>query len=724
MSRYRTLLARSPVALLPLALALTGTAAATSTAPVAVSSGSADSTTAPVHSRVDTHRMPAPGRASAAARLSGPDTRQARTDASGRPVHVSAASTQVALPDLAVVGVTWRQGSAPGTTVQYRTRTTAGWGAWQFVAAEDERPDPAEAAEAARRTGGARQGSAPIVTTGAEQVQVRLVSPTDDAPAEPELVVVDPGATVADAAEAPRGPALDQPRASAAAAATDFAPTALRTATAAKPAIHTRAQWGADESLREQSSPDYGRVEAAFVHHTAGTNNYTREQVPGIIRGIYSYHVKSQGWRDIGYNFLVDKFGRIWEGRWGGMDKAVVGAHTYGLNSYTFGVSVLGNYETAHPSGATLTALSRLIAWKASIHHFDVSGRVTISGKTYYTVSGHRDGKDNSTECPGRYLYAKLPTIRKQAATDLPSVGRYAGSDRYATAAAISAGSFGAGVPVAYVATGRDFPDALAGAAAAGALGGPVLLTERGSLPSATADELRRLQPRRIVVLGGTAVVSTAVQRRLAGYADTVERDAGTDRYRTATEVSRQAFDPGVPVAYIATGTNFPDALAAGPAGGTLGGPVLLVTRNSVPSATAAELRRLAPKRVVVIGDTSVVSAAVERSLGSYSSNVSRASGTDRYRTAARVSAATFGRGVPVAFVATGADFPDALAGGAAGGHRGGPILLSQQGSVPQATLDELARLEPERIFVLGGTSAVSSAVAKRLSAYEMPAGS
>ncbi|MGN6754693.1 MAG: cell wall-binding repeat-containing protein, partial [Intrasporangium sp.] len=473
--------------------------------------------------------------------------------------------------------------------------------------------------------------------------------------------------------------------------------------------------------IRDQSYPAYGRVRAAFVHHTVNANDYTADQVPGIIRGIYTYHVKGNGWRDIGYNFLVDRFGRIWEGRWGGVDKAVVGAHTYGLNSDVFAASVIGNYETAQPSSATVTALARLIAWKASIHHFDVQGRTTINGKTYDNISGHRDAKDNYTECPGKYLYAKLPTIRQQAATYAPAVARLAGADRYETAAAVSAQTYGAGAPVAYVATGADFPDALAGAAAAGSLGGPILLTRKTSLPDATATELRRLKPRKIVVLGSTGVISASLESTLRSYAGTVQRQAGPDRYDTASAVSRSTFAAGAPVAYVATGTNFPDALAGGPAGGMKDGPVLLVKGGSIPPATATELARLKPRSIVVLGSTGVVPASVEQSLRAYSANVSRAAGSDRYTTAAKVSATTFGTRVPIAFVATGDDFPDALAGGAAGGFRGGPILLTRATTVPQATLDELTRLKPARIVVLGSTGVVSDAVAKRLWAYEAP---
>jgi putative cell wall-binding protein len=720
-SNTRSFLARTSAALLPLALAVAGTAASTAAAPGDVVPTKAEPKPKPVHSQVEKHRLAAPDQRAETARLSMPDAKEARSEAKGRAVRVASASTEVALPDLAVVGVNWRQGSAPGTTVQYRTKTDAGWGTWQFVDAEsDHRPDGPEAAEAARRTGGAREASAPIVTTGAKDVQVRLVSPTGTAPADPQLVVVDPGTQPADGSPS-ASPAGELAEPSSATSDAEIAPAAFSTGVATKPTIYTRAQWGADETLRDQSYPDYGVVEAAFVHHTAGTNNYTADQVPGIIRGIYAFHVQGNGWRDIGYNFLVDKFGRTWEGRWGGMDKAVVGAHTYGLNYYVMGVSVLGNYETAQPTSGTITALAKLIAWKASIHHFDVLGKTSINGTTYNNISGHRNAKDNYTECPGQYLYAKLSTIREQAATYTPAVARMAGSDRYATAAAVSAQTFGAGAPVAYVATGTDFPDALAGAAAAGSLGGPILLTQRSSLPAATATELRRLKPRRIVVLGSTGVISASVESTLRSYAGTVQRQAGSDRYATAAAVSRATFGAGAPVAYVATGTNFPDALAGGPAGGAKDGPVLLVKGSSIPPATATELGRLKPKKIVVLGSTGVVPASVEQSLRAYSTNVSRAAGSDRYGTAAKVSATTFGTRVPIAFVATGADFPDALAGGPAGGFRGGPILLTQASKVPQATLDELTRLKPARIVVLGSAGVVSDAVAKRLWAYEVP---
>jgi putative cell wall-binding protein len=193
------------------------------------------------------------------------------------------------------------------------------------------------------------------------------------------------------------------------------------------------------------------------------------------------------------------------------------------------------------------------------------------------------------------------------------SVTRLAGANRYATAAAISRDTFATGVPVAYVATGTNFPDALAGVAAAGSGGGPVLLTDPGQLPGATAAELGRLRPGRIVVLGGTAMVSDGVVAVLRGYATSgrVDRLFGANRYATAVDVSSSTFGSSE-VAFIATGTNFPDALGGGAVAGGIPGPLLLVPGTSVPADVASELRRLGPDRVVILGGTSVVSASVQ----------------------------------------------------------------------------------------------------------------
>ena len=138
--------------------------------------------------------------------------------------------------------------------------------------------------------------------------------------------------------------------------------------TVAQPTIYSRAQWGADESIRNKSALRYGTISGGFVHHTVNANDYTEAQVPALLRSIYAYHVKSRGWSDIGYNFLVDRFGRIWEGRYGGIDKPVVGAHTLNYNDYSFAMSAIGNFDTVQPPDVMLRAYGQLFAWKLSLH--------------------------------------------------------------------------------------------------------------------------------------------------------------------------------------------------------------------------------------------------------------------------------------------------------------------------------------------------------------------
>ena len=300
-----------------------------------------------------------------------------------------------------------------------------------------------------------------------------------------------------------------------------------------------------------------------------------------------------------------------------------------------------------------------------------------------------------------------------------PAMERLAGADRFATAAAISAASFTPGVPVAYLATGLDFPDALAAGAAASLSGGPVLLVASSSLPSATALELTRLRPQAIKVIGGSSVVADGVLAAVQGYATSgsVERVAGTNRFATAAQISATTFAPGVPVAYIATGRNFPDALAGVAAAGSVGGPILLTQPDRLPAETSAELNRLRPGRIVVLGGSGVVSDAVLGALAAHTGGtVTRLAGPDRFATAVAVSTGTFASGKTV-FVATGVNFPDALGGGPVAGGLPGPLLLVQTNSLPSSVAAELQRLDPDRIVILGGTGAVSSAVVSQIQA-------
>jgi flagellar hook assembly protein FlgD len=203
-------------------------------------------------------------------------------------------------------------------------------------------------------------------------------------------------------------------------------------ARAGQPAIISRAQWGADESI-VRAAPYYaGRVRFAVVHHTAGTNSYTAAQSAAIVRGIQRYHVLANGWNDIGYNFLVDKYGQVFEGRGGGIDRNVVGAHAQGFNTGSTGVSLLGTYSSSRISGAARSALVKLLAWRLDVAHVDPLSHLTwvSGGNQEYpagtfvplrAVSGHRD--TGPTSCPGSALYGQLPGIASSvAALGLPKL--------------------------------------------------------------------------------------------------------------------------------------------------------------------------------------------------------------------------------------------------------------------------------------------------------------
>jgi putative cell wall-binding protein len=335
-----------------------------------------------------------------------------------------------------------------------------------------------------------------------------------------------------------------------------------------------------------------------------------------------------------------------------------------------------------------------------------------------YNVAGgsHRTAASNK-------IYSVMVFVKLCSA---PSSGgdtdirRLAGGDRYATAAAISRSRFGGGASTVFIATGGSFPDALAGSPAAAKANGPILLTGRDSLPAATATELDRLNPSKIVILGGTGSVSTAVASRLGGYADNLVRWAGADRFATAAAISRASFAPGVAAVYIATGSTFPDALSGGAVAGRNGGPILLVKRGALPSATATELDRLNPGKIIILGGTGAVSNTVADAVRRFatSGTVTRLAGADRYATSVVVSRSSYGSsGSDAVFVATGGNFPDGLAGGPVAALLPGPLLLVSKTTLPGTVANELERLNPDKVFVLGGTGSVSDAVVRSIDA-------
>ncbi|MCO5969125.1 N-acetylmuramoyl-L-alanine amidase [Actinoallomurus soli] len=366
-----------------------------------------------------------------------------------------------------LLGVVWdRPGTRLRGTVKVRTRsaTTGTWSAWRPVTvADDDVPDGTKRERS-------RQGTTAPLWVGPSNGVAVQVTGHRRLPAGLRAVLIDPGARrrrpartgvrhpahaaghqgvrVALAADSgspdPSAPPADSPSAAPTASTSVSPPQSPapttgpsdsplpsasasptpRTGTAPRPTIVSRAQWGADESLVATPNAYADQVKAVFVHHTDTGNDYSCADSAAVVRSIFLYHVKTNGWNDVGYNFLVDKCGTLFEGRSGGVDRPVIGAHAYGFNTDSAGVAVLGTFTNVAPPQAALDTVAKVAAWKLGLDGGDPTGSTTLtegvkdgnftygSQVPFKTISGHRDA--NSTACPG-LLYDKLSTIRTAA---------------------------------------------------------------------------------------------------------------------------------------------------------------------------------------------------------------------------------------------------------------------------------------------------------------------
>jgi N-acetylmuramoyl-L-alanine amidase-like protein len=339
-----------------------------------------------------------------------------------RDVQVQSTSAREARRDLTLpirtnmLAISWD--GAKGTA-EIKTRTPGGrWSAWTPVELNDNGPDPGENAFD-------RQVTEPVWVGTADAIKVRVHGADGDV-RDVKLHLIN---------------TLGNARSQGIVARVGGLFTSLfRSAPAAEPAsaaptypgIIWRKSWGANESWR-RSAPRYASsVELGFVHHTATENSYSASEVSAIIRGIYHSHVFGRGYDDIAYNFLIDRYGRIFEGRAGGIDKPVIGGHTAGMNSRTFGVALIGTFDRSSPPAAMTAALEKLLAWKLDVHHVPPTGKIqmTSAGSERYDpgtkvwmnrISGHRDAQ--ATGCPGSRVYNNLNTIRGHvSAMGLPKI--------------------------------------------------------------------------------------------------------------------------------------------------------------------------------------------------------------------------------------------------------------------------------------------------------------
>lgn len=308
-----------------------------------------------------------------------------------------------------------------------------------------------------------------------------------------------------------------------------------------------------------------------------------------------------------------------------------------------------------------------------------------------------------------------------------PKVERVAGDNRFLTAQELS-NSFPDGVETVYIASGQGYPDAMSGAPAAAqgkieVLGtmetpegnpAPVLLAQSDNLTNPTRAALDELDPDTAVILGGTTIIDESVEAEITermGDDGNVQRIQGQDRYETAAALAELFEDP--PVVYVASGVDgaYPDALTGSALAGADDAPVLLTKADAVPQATRDALESLGDPSVIVIGGPQAVSDEVMEELGA----TERIAGEHRWGTAAEVSAGNYSPDVPVVYIASGWDFPDALASSSLAGSQDVPVLLAKDNAIPQVIWTELDRLSPERVVIVGGPEAISAEVEDEL---------
>jgi putative cell wall-binding protein/5-hydroxyisourate hydrolase-like protein (transthyretin family) len=302
---------------------------------------------------------------------------------------------------------------------------------------------------------------------------------------------------------------------------------------------------------------------------------------------------------------------------------------------------------------------------------------------------------------------AALQRIRPPSETS-----RVGGADRYVAAVNVSKAAYAEGADVVFVVSGQNYSDALSAGPAAVAASAPLLLTPPDRVLATVRAEMDRLDPRRIVIVGGPASVSRDVEEALAGIAE-VERISGSDRYAVSRAVARMTIaDTGAEIAYIATGTNFPDALSAGAAAGAQKAPVILVNGRAgdVPDATEALLRDLGIDEIIVAGGPASVSPEIAAALQALAP-VTRLGGADRFAASAAISADAFGY-AEQAFLVTGLRFPDALSGAAWAGAENAPLYVSRGDCVPRIVLDAMTAQGVQRVTLIGGTASLATEVA------------
>jgi hypothetical protein len=325
-----------------------------------------------------------------------------------------------------IVGIRSDADRIPDLAVRVR-KAGSDWSEWVTVEQADSAPDPnTREARAAKR---AESATEPIWAGEADFVQYR--APRSPGDVKLEFINTSGTSTGSERFRTSIGMVANRALLSAVSVFSSNAGAA-----AAKPSMVSRSGWGGDRYCPPRTSPSYGQAKMAFIHHTVNANAYSASEAPSMVLGICRYHRNTLGWNDIGYNFLVDRYGKIYEGRAGGTGRSVVGAQTQGFNSSSTGIANLGTHTSSPQTSSGMDAMARLLRWKLDVHGLPRGGYATVTSGggssnrypagrsvTFKRISGHRDA--GYTTCPGDALYAQLPALRRmveaQADTTAPS---------------------------------------------------------------------------------------------------------------------------------------------------------------------------------------------------------------------------------------------------------------------------------------------------------------
>jgi len=632
----------------------------------------------------------------------------------------AAASVRIAKP-ASLVAVTADAAFPAGTSVQVRVKEKSGWSRWTTLHVDPEHgPDPGTP-----EARGARPGSDPLMTVDAKKAQVRIDTPSGRLPKGTELTLVN----------APSAPSdLRTSRVSA-------------LATVGQPPIVTRAQWGADESLRGRAPVYSQTVSAGFVHHTASTSNYSAAQAAAQVRAIYAYHTKSLNHSDIDYNFLVDRFGRLYEGRAGGMDRPVMGAHTAGFNDNTFAVSALGNFETFAPSAGDMASIkdsvARLFAWKLGLHGVNPAATVKLVSAGYIKATRYPKGSVatisatsshqtvNYTSCPGKHLQAQLSSIRGMGAGYSDVV--------------ISAPS-----PAAQTIRSGDRPDFAFTSAASraviwtadilspcsdtpvrtytGTTAGPGPISVTWDLRDATgASALPATYTIRMTgsAIDGAPVATVTTDLTIApapggawGPCANASRVAGGTNAATSVLWGRISAPNSKAVVLTGPADAGTASLAAGvvaaPLARSIGAPLLITPAGSLAGEVAADIQARGGE-VIIVGGPGVVSDATAAAVAALAVPVTRLAGATDAATAVAVAGRMAPAGSAVLVSPEGSP-AHSLAGSALAAARGVPVLFAGPTSVPAETVAALAGRQVSVVAPAGlPDAAIPAAITERL---------